>query len=180
MESFKYHQSPKVWRQERWERKWGRDPGKAPVNNFSHHIICSRSHLCRYLVSCWCSSLTRSDSPRWQQFWAGHLPSNGARCLRMDPQDVPALQTPAEGLVPFGQCLVLKDNGSSPEMTAHSKSLLGEIFITNVQSQAESLNSERKSHKAVQSICLDKNNNSKCAHYYLLWRSIKMWIEIFS
>lgn len=57
-------------------------------------------------------------------------------------------------------------------------SLLGGIFITNVQSRAESLNRERKSHKTVQSTCLDNNNNRKFAHYYFPWRLIKTKHEL--
>lgn len=106
------------------ERKVGeevreRNPGKGQVNNnFSDHIICSRSHPYKYLVLCWYTSLTRSDSPGWQRFWAGYLPTSGAR---IDPQDVQALQTPAGGLVPSGQCLGLKDKRMFPRNEVYSK-----------------------------------------------------------
>lgn len=46
------------------------------------------------------------------------MPTSGAR---IDPQDVQALQTPAGGLVPSGQCLGLKDKRMFPRNEVYSK-----------------------------------------------------------
>lgn len=84
----------------------------------------------------------------------------------MDPQVVPALQTPAEGQVPFGQCLRLKDKRMfSKTESSLQGNFLGkyvtttEMCTTNVRSEEESLNRKKKRHKAAQGICLDNNDN---------------------
>ena len=41
MESLKYHESPKVGREERWERRWGRDPRKALEKNRENRLLSS-------------------------------------------------------------------------------------------------------------------------------------------
>lgn len=87
------------------------------------------------------------------------------------PSRLQALKTPAEGLVPSGQCLELKDKGYSPEMKTHSKVI---SWGNTLQLQKSLLQAfwgwilkqgEEKPLRQCSGICLD-NNNRKFAQYY--------------
>lgn len=94
-------------------------------------------------------------------------------------QDIQVLQTLAEGLVPLGQCLELKDRGCSPGMKAYFEVTSSGKEITIYRNLYTMFNvvlhlwrGQRKAVKALQGICLN-NNNRNVGHYYPLYRSTK-------